>query len=291
MSTKEFKAQLLSTADNYRNDFQNVFSNTFQNLVTKIGLIISDCSIDKKMVGGTFLYAIDFLCNKVLENPTLYNVFRAIKVNENSNINKHTLGKTAKLELSTIINNYNDMLHKISTKYKLNEILNGKIYNTEKKKTNDPFKEKKSVKYENISGNKLEFRLSPFYESDKFNKTIKVQLSVSLHNTTNDTLFFEVRNSHRTLSEFEIEGIKIKANGKKSVFLTLKEEDVKTTNSGEVYVDTNIEVQIRRMVSVEKSYEKGLIFKKTVRYHIPEPRIVDSKVINLKQFLKEGKLK
>lgn len=276
MNAQEFKEQLKYSAYTYSTNEQNIFSNTFQNVVTKIGLIISEISENKKMRGNGFYFnAINYICNVALKNRTLFKIFKNIEINEKSNENKHSLSRTANLDLETIIMNYNKMLELLDEAYNIPAILSAKIIIDK----NNQLIEKGNEKYLSIQGNKILFYLPKKYEYDPYSKTLSIKLVVDVISSTNDYIFITVKNMNKVISEFNFK-ISYEQKIYEKTLILNKQDLVFKNNTVELKLD--LDVKVKRKQNVNKQYnKKGLIFTKTHFYQTNEIVQLENKKIKL----------
>jgi len=125
------RAYYLSVCERYTKGYIQTFITDMQNLITKIGILIS--RIDINIVKISYCaQSIDYLCNKVLDRPSLVKTFSNVGINRKGNVGKHNI-TTNKIDMDKAVIAYNDLVNSISKKYKL-PILTEMIV---KKKKND----------------------------------------------------------------------------------------------------------------------------------------------------------
>ncbi|MBE5738999.1 MAG: hypothetical protein E7354_04660 [Clostridiales bacterium] len=263
LSQKEMKAAFLSACDSYKKKYTTRFSNDMQTLITKVGLLVSKLSTKDKITSQTFLGSIDFLCKKVIEDPARIKFLRATSINENGNKNKHTLDKNEEMNLDECIHQYNTLLDKIAQKYKqLDQITDIKIYKTNQNK--NIFAEKKSVKYGDFSGNKLQFRLSPFFTFDKYAKQAVVSLAVDWESKSDDDLKLTIC-SKKSKKELLNKRFSLKNSKYENFDITFTSNDMYENNQLALLI--NVEVYRDKEVTKTKEayYTTGILFWK--KYH------------------------
>ena len=111
------KGFYFGVTEKYINNYKQTFATDFQNLITKVGIIMSDISIGSPNISYCRT-SIDFLCNTVLNSQKLYKEFDKLHINSQGNAAKHTLFVTNP-DIKGCVDLYNKVINEIVKKYKL----------------------------------------------------------------------------------------------------------------------------------------------------------------------------
>lgn len=294
---KEIRASFYETIEAVNKKYEVTFSDRMQKLITKIGLIMSECSQTTKIKYATFLGSVDFLCYKVIGDPSRKKFLLATSINENGNKNKHSLDKNEVINIEECVHQYNKILKEIASIYNLQEILTLSIKQNQPKKqpVKNIFAEARSIKYDTFDGNDLKFTLSPFYEFDKFKKLATVELAIDWQKESNDDIQVTIY-SNKSGSKLLTERFSLSGSHYENLRLPVSVNDLDTNN----LLELNVKVQVYRDVKVKKkekrTYTTGiLMWKKYHTYHADVEKIenqcVFNKSIYIGQCLREERTK
>ena len=166
-----------SAATAMQHGYRHQFASSMQTYVTKIGLILSDCVVSPKISTGTYLGSIDYICKKLLKNIQLYNVMRAIEINDAGNEVKHTI-KDVDLNIDFILKQYNSFVTEIVKATGLNAFK--KCYlNKERNARDIPLvAEEKHHKYFVVNNTKFQLKISPNYTVDQYSKKLTSKITI-----------------------------------------------------------------------------------------------------------------
>lgn len=297
---KEMRACYFSALEAYTKNYEVEFSGRMQNLITKIGLIMSEISTTHKIPRNTFLGSVDYLCNKVIDDKSRQKFLLATSINENGNKNKHTLAKHEEINIKECVHQYHEILNAIANKYNLPEILklklNQKSTTPKKQPPKNIFAEARSIKYDSFDGNDIKFTLSPFYEFDKFKKVAIVELAVDWEKKSNDSLKLTISGTKWNSNTLLVETINLSKSKYENLRIPVSENEMRENNLLELY----IKVDVIRPVTVTKtrkqSYTTGILFWKETHYYdqkyeTTENQKVFSKTISIAQCLREERNK
>ena len=117
MKSAPVKAFYLSVVERYEKKYTQLFPVDLQNLITKLGIVINDASVTKRNINYCAT-SIDFLCNVVLDNPSLYNTFDSLEINKYGNNGKHTI-KFTTADMDKCVLAYNKIISQLIIKYGL----------------------------------------------------------------------------------------------------------------------------------------------------------------------------
>ncbi|MBE5763131.1 MAG: hypothetical protein E7338_02790 [Clostridiales bacterium] len=112
INSKSTKAFYDSVVNAIETDNVSVFATQLQIYITRIGLIVSECSLEKKMEKGYMLGAIQYLCIDVCHSRPLWHYLQAIDVNYQGNVGKHTL-KDIDINIGECIGQYNKLINEL----------------------------------------------------------------------------------------------------------------------------------------------------------------------------------
>lgn len=291
---KEVRASFYETLEAVRKKFEVAFSDRMQKLITKIGLIMSECSETEKIKNKTFLGSVDFLCYKVIEDPSRKKFLIATSVNENGNKNKHSLSKNEVININECVHQYNQILYSISSKYNLTELLKLTIKKENKHKkqpTKNIFAEARSIKYDTFDGNDIKFTLSPFYEFDKFKKIAIVELAVDWEKQSSDSIKITII-SKKSGKKLHSQKMKLYNSNYENLRIPISVNDIDENN----LISLQLDIDVFRKVEVTKTkteyYQTGILFWKQWKtnekeYLVNETKKVFSKTIYIAQCLRE----
>ena len=131
----EFKEMHSAIREDAIRGHKTTFVTNLQNLITKVGLIISEVSLTDRMQEGTFIGSINYLCNVVLKQQSLYNHLRASDINVNANRGKHTLESYTDVDIDECLHQYNRLIDALYRELKVEAIAQMNILLTTPKPT------------------------------------------------------------------------------------------------------------------------------------------------------------
>ena len=250
-----FKALCESVSKKY----ETLFASNMQTYITRIGIMVSNVSVNYEIRYNTYLGAIDFLCNDVLKNKTLYNMLRAIGINDEGNNGKHSI-KNINADIDECVRQYNRLIKGLvdiglSAFSRCYLKLNMVSYRDKK-----VFEDKYDEKLEALSGTKFKVKLSKDIKLDPYFKTINTQLIVSWPEANkNRTFNIEVYNKGRLLVN-ESDIILSQGEQYKSFMIKVKESELDRRK-------LELNVIISLFENIKSTYETGALFwKKTHSY-------------------------
>ncbi len=129
----EFKEMYSAIKEDAIRGKKTTFVTNLQNLITKVGLIISEVSLTDRIQEGTFLGSINYLCNVVLNQQSLYNHLRASDINVNANRGKHTLESYTDVDIDECLHQYNRLIDALYRELKVDAITQMNIFLGEQK--------------------------------------------------------------------------------------------------------------------------------------------------------------
>ena len=118
----EFKEMHSAIKEDAIRGHKTTFVTNMQNIITKVGLIISEVSLTDRMQEGTFIGSINYLCNVVLKQQSLYNHLRASDINVNANRGKHTLESYTDVDIDECLHQYNRLIDALYRELKVEAI-------------------------------------------------------------------------------------------------------------------------------------------------------------------------
>ena len=246
---------------NINHSYKTKFFQELQIYVTKIGIALSKCVQDVKITTNTYLGSIDYICKKVLKNKQLYDVMRAIHVNDEGNKVKHS-NKNVEGDIEYTLKQYNQFVSEIIKGTKINSF---KLFYLNKKKNvrDIPLvEEKRHHKYFMIKNVKFQLKINENYEIDLYEKKGYSKLTlywpeankgyavnVVLTNPLNGRIL-------GSINELEID----KFNSKHAFKLIFNESDLDRRI-------LKIKVKVELLKLTDHYYETGALFwKKTHKY-------------------------
>lgn len=160
-----------STKEAIKRNYRHNFVASLQMYVTKIGIILSHCVSGIELLHGTFLGTLDYICLKVLKNPQLYKLMRAVSINDTGNNMKHTINDI-NIDIDLVLDEYNKMISSIVKTTGITAFK--KCYlNREKNGRDVPIvDEKRHHKYFEVDGFKMQLKISPNYTVDQYSKSL-----------------------------------------------------------------------------------------------------------------------
>ena len=111
------RAYYYSVCERYAKGYVQTFITDMQNLITKLGILISTVSTRQKNISYC-AQSIEYLCNTVLDKPNLEKSFNELGLNTKGNIGKHKI-VTNTMNLDKCVVVYNSLVDLISTTYNL----------------------------------------------------------------------------------------------------------------------------------------------------------------------------
>ena len=167
-----------SLTDMINHNYKHMFSTSFQMYVTKIGLALSNCSADIKMQNHTYLGSLDFICKKVIKNPPLYNVMRAIGMNDAGNTMKHDNRDLTHIDIEFVLKQYNEMISQLVKTTNLDAFKMCYLNKGKNQRDVPLIKEEKHHKYFTINNFQLQLKICPTYTVDNYQKILKSKLTL-----------------------------------------------------------------------------------------------------------------
>ena len=114
------RAFYIDVCEKYTNGYVQTFITSTQNLITKLGIIVSKVSTQQTNISYC-AQSITYLCSKVLDNPSLENTFDSIGLNDKGNHGKHDI-VTNKIDMDRCVSTYNNLVNSIANKYNLHAL-------------------------------------------------------------------------------------------------------------------------------------------------------------------------
>ena len=110
-------AYYYSVCENYSNGYVQPFITNLQILITKLGIIVSKISTSPVNIAycGTSL---SYLCNDVLDRPSLERSFDEVGLNDKGNKGKHSI-ETNHIDMNRAVLAYNNLVQLIINQYNL----------------------------------------------------------------------------------------------------------------------------------------------------------------------------
>lgn len=211
-----------------KNGHQTEFASHLQIYITKIGLILEECTAPQyKMRAHTYLGSIDFICKKILKMPALYNVMEAIEVNSQGNTVKHQI-KDVKINIDFTINTYNNLISEIIKATKLNAFKACYLNKHSSKRDVPVIDEERHHKYFMVGKTKFQLKLNERYEIDPYAKSISTKITLYWPDGTPNkyaSIYIKCKTTNRILSSFEHIDIS-HPNSKKAIHFTCRESDL-----------------------------------------------------------------
>lgn len=120
------RAFYYSVCEKYAKGYTQTFITEMQNLITKLGIMISDASINQKNI--TYCsQSICYLCNEVLDSSSLEKSFESIGLNDKGNQGKHTIS-TNRIDMDKCVQLYNSLINNIMSNYPLPSLKHMIVY-------------------------------------------------------------------------------------------------------------------------------------------------------------------
>lgn len=221
-----------STCTAVNNNYKHPFAQNLQIYLTKIGLILSDCCQDISIEGHTFLSSIRFICLKVVKNPQLYKVMRALDINDNGNFVKHEL-KDINVDIKFTLIQYNELISQIIRTTGLDAFKVCYInFNHQKKSLNlrdvPLVEEQRHHKYFVVNGFQFQLKICPDYTVDQYTKKLTSKITIYWPNARKDAAVDVVIKNKKTKA-IVASATKIdlsKDNSKKAFPLHCSEKDL-----------------------------------------------------------------
>lgn len=159
------------------NNYRHPFATSLQIYITKLGLILSECSQDVKMSVNTYLGSIDYICLKLLNNRALYNIMRNIEINNTGNSVKHSL-EDIEIDIDLTLTQYNQFVSEIIKATQL--IAFKRCYLNKGKNLRDvPIAEDaKHHKYFTVNNIQFQLKISPDYTVDQYTKKLRSKITL-----------------------------------------------------------------------------------------------------------------
>lgn len=107
------------TCENYARGYIHTFINSMQILVTKLGIMISKVSDGPSI--SFCVQSIHYICNDVLDNPTLVDTFNDLGLNKKGNHDKHKI-EELHIDMLRCVTAYNNLVNRIADVYGLSAL-------------------------------------------------------------------------------------------------------------------------------------------------------------------------
>ena len=128
-------AYYYSVCERYANGYIQLFITDLQNLITKLGIIISKVSTSRVNISYC-RQSLDYLCRDVIDSPQIRSDFERLGLNDKGNRGKHDI-VTNKINLDQCVSTFNNLVNTISHKYNLPSLKTLIIVKRVKNKTNN----------------------------------------------------------------------------------------------------------------------------------------------------------
>lgn len=245
---------------------KTVFTQQMHVYITKIGIILSECSAKSKIRANTYLGSIDFICLNLLKNKQLHKMMKNF-INDDDNIVKHSINDL-EVSIDTIVEQYNLFINEIIKSTNLKAFYVCLI--TKKKSIRDVpiINEEKHHKYFMIKNFKFQLKICPNYTIDKYTKKITSKLTLYWPEIAkNHYVEINVSNSKNKrimCAKKQIDlGQCINKNQKDGKFvlpLNCSEEDLDRR-----VLSLNVEIILRKKTTKTHYFETGILFWKKVQ--------------------------
>ena len=241
------------------NNYVHQFASSMQIYLTKLGLVLNDCVEDVHIKAHTFLGSLDYICLKIIGNKQLYNVMRAIDINDNGNNMKHEI-KDLKIDIDFTLKQYNELISQLVKKTGLDAFKVCYINRTKNVRDIPITEDQRHHKYFTINNFKMELKISPNYTIDKYEKVLLSKLTLywpeGRSGFTADVVIINAKNNAHV---GEIEQLDLSQGNSKHEFrLRCKEADLDRRV-------LELEVTITLRKKQQRTYTTGALFWKS--YH------------------------
>ena len=247
-----------SLIDDINNRYETRFAPDMQIYVTRLGIIISGVS-SKHIKNNTYLGSIEYLCIDLLKNRNLYNMLRAVGINDEGNTAKHRKSDV-NLDIEECVRQYNRLIQALIdlglTAVSICRLkLQAVDYRDQK-----VFEEKYEEKYGSLAGTKFAVKLSKNVKLDPYEKTITTNLTVSWPNSNSKRYFnIEVLNNNKVIGKKDNVSL-ANGSGFQNFTVCVKENQLDRKK-------LTVQVRLSLVEEKEKYYTTGILFwKKTHSY-------------------------
>ena len=267
---KSTAAYYKSLVDAVNNKYQTKFVSDMQIYVTRIGIIVSSVVEGRHITYNTYLGSIDYLCNAVLKNKNLYSILRAIEINTEGNLGKHSI-KNISADIEECVRQYNRLIKGLIdvglTEFSISYLkLNAKEY-----RDKEIFIEKYEEKFGTLAGTKFKVELSKHTSLDPYDKTITTQLIVSWPNSHSNRKFnIELLVKDRIVGRKD--NIILANSGKQNFTICVKESDLERRK-------LTVKVKLSLVEDREGTYETGFLFWKKQHKYTNQVKMGTTEVI------------
>lgn len=268
LNTKEFTALKISVIERGEGNHITIFTISMQNLITQLGLVISQAVANQKMKTKTYLGSIEYLCIKILKDTQLLKHLKATEINENANQVKHSIKKNREISVKDSLYYYNRLVNSLTAVLNLPILKQAQIRLNNKQAKNTIFEEKDHIKYELVGKYRFKFFLSPKYEFDRYSKEAIASLDITwdkkYDREAKISIFSSVTNKQLMHMSFGLS----KQNSR-TVKFKVTENDFER-NSKTIKIKVNILVlhHYTETEVEEVKYTSGFIFKRTNTYNL-----------------------
>lgn len=273
--------------EQYYKRHRTVFVQQMQVVVTKIGLILSECSSGSKIRTKTYLGSVDYICNNILKNKQLLKIMRVF-INDDGNDVKHSI-KDIQVEMDTVMEQYNLFIKDIVRVTKLSAF--NKYIIAPKKSVRDVpiISEEKHHKFFTIKNFKFQLKICPNYTVDPYTKKVTSKLTLYwpkiAENYYVEISVINVKNKRIVCGKRQIDlGVNIKnqIDGKYALTLNCTEDDLDRR-----VLNLRVEIILKNKVTKTHYYETGALFwKKTHSYKEDEITVIGSYSCDISQIFK-----
>ena len=267
---KSTAAYYKSLVDAVNNKYQTRFVSDMQIYVTRIGIIVSSVVEGRHITYNTYLGSIDYLCNVVLKNKNLYSILRAIEINTEGNLGKHSI-KNISADIEECVRQYNRLIKGLIdvglTEFSISYLkLNAKEY-----RDKEIFIEKYEEKFGTLAGTKFKVELSKNTKLDPYDKTITTQLIISWPNSHSKRKFnIDLFVKNRTVGKKD--NIVLANPGKQNFTIRVKERDLDRRK-------LTVKAKLSLVEDRESTYETGFLFWKKQHTYTSEVNVATTEVI------------
>lgn len=247
---------------NLKYNHKQKFFQELQIYITKLGIAISDCSLDYHITRNTYLGAIDFLCKKVVGKTQLHSVMKAININNAGNIMKHEI-EDIKGDIDYTVKQYNQLISELIFATKLNSLK--QCYLSKKENIRDVafIEEQKHHKYFAIHDKrknkaiKFQLKLNPNYNLDPYTKTASSKITLFWPEANRGySADVEIINTKTNKVIAKKQKISLQKEESKSIFaLKFNENDIDRR-----VLSLKVRINLYRLT--DKSYTTGHLFWK-----------------------------
>lgn len=237
--------------------YRHKFVESLQIYVLKIGMVLCECVPGQSLKANTYLGSLDFICNKVLQNKQLYNVMRAIEINEGGNAMKHSIDDV-NVNIDFVVNQYNNFISEIVKNTNLSAFKKCYLVVKSKNERDIPIaKDAIHHKYFTINNLKFQLKISPDYTVDQYSKKLTSKITLYWPDGYNDWYAdVEIKNdrTHKIMGHAEKLNLS-SGNDKHAFALTCGEKDLDRRK-------LDLTVKITLFKKKNRMYTTGALFWK-----------------------------